>query len=233
MLNGLAWKRIFVLTAFVLLFGVPKPALAADKEVEDLLSHMRDAYKAVQAATFTVTATIQDTDSDQKPIELKPTSEFAFKKPNLVRAFIKGIAGTQTITVIGNGKTINVNVPGTGSLPEEEFTDENYAKYVPSNLETLCFWEWEKQLSTTAGNNMEHSTFNIVKDEVWNDKHWIVLEETAAKNNDFVRYFIDPKTYLIWRTNAKNLDTKKDREDFKVTKMDTNAKLDDSMFTGS
>ena len=203
----------------------------ADKNVETLLAHMRDAYGTVNAATYTTQSIAYGNDGSKDSY----ITEFAYKKPNMIRGILKGgQLGDNTLTSISDGNTITVSSSTGGGANGEKFTMDGYEKYVPvTNLESICFFDWDRQLSTAEGKNMASSTFHLVRHEKWNDKDWMVLEETAKKDSLFVRYFIDPKTFFIWRTNVKKLDDKKDQLDAWITKLDTNATLDDSIFKGT
>jgi outer membrane lipoprotein-sorting protein len=202
-------------------------ALAADQDVETLLSHMRDAYKSVKAATYKTTVTSYEaTASATETYEL----DVAYKAPNLMRFVINSdsIPGGHA-TVISDGDNVSVSA-GQNTQDLGKYTADSVEKNVPSNLESICFWDWDRQLSTASGKNMEHSTFKIDKDLIWEGKHWIVLEETAKKDDVVCKYYIDPKTFLIWRTRVNTLSNGKDVMDAKLTTLDTKANLSDAMF---
>lgn len=213
--------RVTVLSGLLCLCAL---AAAADQKVETLLSSMRSAYNGVDSATFTTESVIYEEDGSQQF-----TSTFAYKKPNLIRVIIKGTAipAGMFLTKVSDGKTITTT--GAASA-EEPYTLDNFEKGTPVNLESMCFFDANRQLSTSAGNNMEHSEFKLIPDEEWSGKHWKVLEETAAKDKVFVRYFIDPNTNFIWRTLVQDLDTKKPQMDSHLTKLDTDAKLSEADF---
>jgi len=202
----------------------------ADKNVETLLAHMRDAYKSVKAATYSTQSTLYPADGAKQDY----TSEFAFKQPNLIRTIVKGgQLGDSTATILTDGDNITVST-SAGQGGTAKYSLDEFEKYsFMTNLESICFFDWDRQLSTAEGKNMANSTFNLIRREKWNGKDWMVLEETAKKDGLFVRYFIDPKTFFIWRTNVKKLDDKKDQLDAQITKLDTNAQLDDALFKGT
>jgi hypothetical protein len=50
---------------------------------------------------------------------------------------------------------------------------------------------------------MRGEDLRIAPSETWNGRRWTILEEKAGSNGIY-RYFIDPKTALIWRTVATN-----------------------------
>ena len=209
----------------LLLSGI---ASAADPAVEALLSHMRDAYSQIKGARYASTTTLSSNEGTSQDVQ----ESFVYKKPNMIRVIIKLPKTAGAITKISDGKTINVSTP-QGSAPEQLFSIDTFAQGLPGNLESISFYDYDRQLSTAAGKNMETSTFHLVKDEVWDNKHWIVLEETATKDSVLCRYFIDPKTYFIWRTVVSDLKTKKVQIDSKLTSLDANATIDDSIFTGN
>ena len=219
--------RIALIAAVIAVWSC---ASAADKDVEALLSHMRSAYGSVSAATFTTETTVY-TAEDGSP---QFTLDFAYKKPGMIRTILKGggLPEGTVVTIVSDGKNISVTAP-QGSPPAQPYSADNFEKAVGVvNLESMCFYDADRQLSTAKGKNMEKSSFKLIPDEEWEGKHWIVLEETAAKDNVLVRYFIDPKTYFIWRTDVKELSTKKDQMDAHIVKLDAAAKLSDDDFKG-
>jgi outer membrane lipoprotein-sorting protein len=218
-------KLLSTLVGLLFISGI---AAAADPAVETLLSHMRDAYSQVKGARYSTTSTLTQTDGPKQDVE----QSFVYKKPNMIRAIVKVPKMTGALTIITDGKTINVTTP-QGSAPEQPFSVDVFVKALPGNLETISFFDYERQLSTAAGKNMETSTFHLVKDEEWDNKHWIVLEESATKDNVLCRYFIDPKTFFIWRTQVSDLKTHQEQIDSKLTSLDANATIDDSIFTGN
>lgn len=204
-------------------------SLAADKDVEDLLGHMRDAYKAVKAAKFTVVTSRPDSDGKNQDI----TTDFLYKPTNMIKFTINGLPGSdgKTATIVTDGKKIGGEGMAEGA-EKRDFSFDEIERGMPANLEAMSFWDWDRQLSTKEGANMNKSAFAIVKDEKWDDKSYTVLEETAKEQNVFVRYFIDPTTYFIKRTMVFNLDDKaKPTSDSKITKFETDADISDSEFT--
>ncbi|MES1227688.1 MAG: hypothetical protein ABUL72_03400, partial [Armatimonadota bacterium] len=129
---------------------------------------------------------------------------------------------------ITNGKQSSTKTPD-GKVTKAKFDLDKIA--APLNLETLCFWDSKRQLSTDKGANMHDSKLRLLQKETWKDKDYMVLEETAERSKVFVRYFIDPKTKYIVRTVVYNLeDTTQVLQDQKITKMDLNPKVDPSLF---
>jgi hypothetical protein len=201
-------------------------ASAAGKDVETLLKHMRDAYSGVKAAAFTTQTTLN---SDQGNFEF--TNDFLYKNPNMVRVIIKGgPLKDAEITKVSDGQKITASGSGAGTAPQVDYTPEEFGKGIPANLESVSFFDWDRQLNTAEGKNMAKSTFKIVKSEEWNGRKWTVLEETANEQKVWCRYFIDPSTFLIWRTVVKGLDDRKDMMDARITKLDTAASVEDSSF---
>ena len=201
-------------------------SVAADKEVEDLLKSMRDTYKGVKAAKIVTKSTIE-TPMGKGDV----TTDLSFMAGNKIYAVIKGIPGVEKdIIVRSDGKKIKSE--GTPAGDNEVDWSIDNLQGLPVNLETLNFWDWERQLSTSDGGNMKTSTFKIVKDEEWDGKKWTVLEETAgaAQNSVFVRYFIDPKTNFMWRTVVTEIGNSEPTQDIKVTSLELDPKLDESLF---
>lgn len=214
--------------------GLAGFGFGADREVEALLGQMRKAYGSIESAHLTVKATLL------KPkAKREVTTEVKFKRPRQVRETIDGLlSGGKTVTVTSDGK----HVVSNGGVPFAS-EDEDALGEVDTpgtNLETIALWDWQRQLSTAERGNMHGSDFKLIPDEEWNGRHWIVLEEISWSNVSVVRYFIDPQTKLIWRTDLKSMVSgdgsakrpliTKDVGDFQVVSMNTGVAIDDREF---
>jgi len=202
-------------------------AHAADAEVEALLSKMRNVYKQTKTATFTTETKLGDN---------VIVSNFSFSGPAKIHVefTIPTPQGAKASVVeITDGKTIYLKLPTQTEFQQKPFTANDLDSDLAVNLESICFYDWEKQLSTEKGKNMEHSTFKILPGQEWDGKKWTVLEETSSTDKVLCSYYIDPKTSLIWRTTVKALagGDKSAEMDCKITKMNLGVKLDDSIFT--
>lgn len=197
-------------------------ASPADKQVERLLESMRTAYRAVQSASLEITSKID--------IEGKQESQAVsmhYQRPNLLRlAFtFRG----QVVTRISDGKKVHT-MGEKGDPFTINYSIDAMGSDSPINLEALSFFDWKRQLSTSPGANMEKSKFKLIESERWNDRTWLVLEETAHGQNVFVRYFIDPQSFLIWRCEVRSLDKKSFIMETEVRTMVLNSKLDPKLF---
>lgn len=195
----------------------------AQKPVEDLFLKMRKAYQAIDTASLQARLRFYAPSATQtgimsvdyaRPFKIRYTAEVG---QNRVQRYSDG---KQVVTIRDGNRTetAKINVDTVGGQ-------------VPGNLEWLCFFDWKRQLSTTPGNNMAKSTFKLIPVQKWNGKNWIVLEETAPEVNVGVRYFIDPRTYLIWRCDVKSLSTKKETVRTEVTKLVLHPKLNPAIFS--
>jgi len=206
---------LFALAAFCL-------PIEADKEAEKLLSNMRQAY---QSANFATLQSKTKTKIEEKEETFDVHMDYG--KPNLIR-MVFSFRGQQ-VAKISDGKKI-YTVVGKGKAHEEKLTLDGLGGDAPINLEAMAFFDWKRQLSTSPGANMSESKFKIVLSEEWNGRSWIVLEETAHGQNVFVRYFVDPKTFFIWRCDVKSLDKKKQIMTTEVQKLLLNPRLDPKTF---
>jgi len=201
-------------------------AHAADPQVEALLSNMRNAYKQAKSVTFTTETKNGDQDF---------VSSFSFLSPSKIRVDVTSPGSKPSgalLTKISDGKTVSSKLRNQSEFKEEAYTPTRFASIVPVNLESICFFDWAQQLSTAPGKNMEHSTFKITLGQDWNGKKWTVLHETAAAQKIVCQYYIDPKTFLIWRTIIKPMPggPKDSESDSKITKLNLSAKIDPSVF---
>lgn len=196
---------------------------AADPQVEALLAKMRIAYRSTKSITYT---------TESKMGSNVYVSIFNFQSPTKIRMTIASSTDKNLIPgLVLSTDGINVSV-STATLPTKvvaKYTPDVFGSNIRGNLESICFFDWERQLSTAPGKNMEHSTFKISLNQDWKGKKWTVLEETAAKDKVVCRYFIDPKTSYIWRTVVKSLpggSTDRDSDSY-LTKLGGPASFDD------
>lgn len=216
--------RLFSLATLLALSAV---SFGADKDVEALLTKMRNVYKSAKSAKFTTHSIIPG------PLgEAEVMIEVSYSAPNKIYAKVKGMAesGASEVTFRTDGKKIVAEGLPSGKV-EQPYNVQLIVQVLPVNLETLNFWDWKRQLSTAEGGNMKQSTFKIVKSEKWKGKDWVVLEETAKEQNVFVRYFIDPKSSLMMRTVVTSIDDKTNVQmDVRIDKMELGAKVDPALF---
>jgi len=212
----------FVIT--ILAASLAMSAVAADKEVEDLLAKMRKAYKEVKTATFTLESTLLAGNGD-----IVVTLKGGFKAPNKMYADIK--SAEFKMKFISDGKTIFLIDSANDEVSDIPYSDRNMGRALSvANLELINFYEWKKQLSTEKDHNMHDSKLSIRQNEEWNGKKWTVLEESAPQAGVYVEYYIDPKTHLIWRTVQMTLDKEFIRGDYVLKQLKIGVKIDDKRF---
>ncbi|MBC8064037.1 MAG: hypothetical protein H7Y17_04355 [Chlorobia bacterium] len=200
------------------------PAFAADKDVEDLLKVLRDNYSKAKSVRMEVVSVLEQI-GDANAL----TSRVFYKGPGTFRIEMTGksMGAGNSLLMIADGKKSYVKTPD-GKVTNEKFDADQIA--APVNLEVLCFWDWKRQLSTTAGANMNESQLRVLKKETWKDKDYMILEEKAPKSKVFVRYYIDPVKKFIVRTAVYSLeDTTRLLQDHKVTKFELNAPVDEKL----
>jgi outer membrane lipoprotein-sorting protein len=212
-------SRLFVVATLSVLTA---SAFAADPEVEDLLSKMRQAYRELKTVTFQTKSQI-----NEKGDQLTVTLDGEFMNPNKMRVAFAGLPSGEA-TLICDGKSVAIVV--TKSIKQTlEYSVDNLGRSLFANLDTLSFFDWKRQLSTAEGGNMQKSQLKITKED-WNDRSWIVLEEHAETQKVDVRYFIDPATHMIWRTVGTVIGEKTPYIDAQITKLEINPILDEKNF---
>lgn len=207
-------------------------AMAADEEVEKLLTSMRDAYKGVKTAKMTTVTTLRASAPDSAEVkEMKATFEISFKGPDKAYIYTDNLFGADgKVKLVSDGKTITLTTPD--EKEEIPFSIEAMSGLLPLNLESICFWDFKRQLNTGENGNMRKSEFKLEKDKEWNERKWTVLEETAHEQGVYVRYWIDPKTHFIWRSEVHDIESKAKVMDCMLTKLETGLTLDDGLFGG-
>lgn len=198
-------------------------AQAADPQVEALLAKMRSAYEGTKAISYKT-----ETHIGSKSY----LSTFTVQGPKNIKVTFgsKGSRSPNGVTLTTDGKTITVRTPKSPLPIVTTFTVDRFNSNIAGNLESICFYDWSRQLSTAQGKNMEHSELKILSNQDWNGKKWTVLQEIAAKDKVVCRYFVDAKTNLIWRTTVKNISgtpSENDVDSF-ILKMGAPGTIDDS-----
>lgn len=200
-------------------------AQAAD--VEQLLTNMRAAYQKPQTVRIKTEALLP-IGSEKEPQRMQ--FDLTFKRPYKVFCKVTRFPGQEgkDIFWVTDGKSLKST--GPEGTRKSDISPDEIGKGWPINLESLSFWDYERQLSTKAGANMEKSVFAVIESEQWNDKAWLVLEETAKGQDVFVRYFIDPKTFFIWRCDVWDLEKKNHYYDITVKELEIDPAVDDKIF---
>ena len=209
--------------ALISLVGVGLARSEAPKPVEELFLKMRKAYQAVDTVRLQARLRFYSPSASQTGV-----LSLEYAQPNKIRYAAE--VGQNRVQRFSDGKKV-VTIRDGSRTETDKITVNTLGGQLPGNLEWLCFFDWKRQLSTTPGNNMAKSTFKLIPKEQWNGKSWIVLEETAPEVNVGVRYFIDPRTYLIWRCDVKSLSQKTQTARTEVTKLELHVKLDPSIFS--
>lgn len=198
-----------------------------DPQAAALLAKMRAAYGSLKSARGTV-----QTKFLSRGKGLLLSSKVEFKAPMNFRMETSGVPGTTkpTYVFLTDGKKLYTDgLPG-GSETKVYSYQALLQRLLPqSNLETLCFFDWRIQLSTSAGGNMHRSKFKVLKKR-WGNRDWTVLEESPITTPQVIDYYVDPSTYLIWRTAAFNSFDKSPFNDFWFTKLQVNPTIDPKDF---
>ena len=196
---------------------------AADQEVEKLLSRMRDVYSSSSTARLVIQTT--------GPRFGKNTivTDLTYMKERRIYAKLSGFESLKgrTRVFICDGQKVQVD-DFAGNLQFLDFNPDIIP--LPINLEAMSFWDWRRQLSTSKGSNMEHSSFKLKKGVRWNSKSWWVLEEKADGQDVYVDYYIDPTTALIHRVQVYDINKRHLITETVVAKIERNLKVDPNLF---
>lgn len=210
-----------VLSLLVTLFpaGFAAPE---ETDIEELLSKMRKVYRETKSASF-----VTQTDFDERGEKLLITLTADYQAPNKMKVVFEGLP-SGLATLYCDGRTVTI-VGDKDMRRKLDYSLDSLGRSLFANLETLSFFDWKRQLSTEVGGNMKGSTLKVVRED-WQGKNWIVLEEHAPQQKVDVRYFVDPETYLIWRTIATMIGEKSPFMDARLTKLELDKTFDDSHF---
>ncbi|MBX3118688.1 MAG: hypothetical protein KF784_06455 [Fimbriimonadaceae bacterium] len=173
-----------IVTCAVLAAGIlasdstPKPA--------DLLAKMRKAYDGIEAAQFTVEVS-HPFYNYQAPMTV------SIRKPSFARVDIQ-MKGGAKIRTVSDGKQMALS-DLTKPAAKSPMTELNQFGGMPVNLESICFLNAGRELSTEKGNNMEKSVLSVQeKSDLY------ILKETVTQPDRIIFYEVDKKTFLIMKT---------------------------------
>lgn len=206
------------------LVRTPPPKL--DAKSKALLNKIREVYRTTRTARMRTTF---EEVRESKRVRL--TSECSYQAPTSFRIVSHGLAriAPSGYVLVTDGKKIRVDgLPGGTSMTA--FDRRQMRRNLPHvNLEVMCFYDWQRQLSRERGGFMHGSTFRAT-DESWNGKMYSVLEETNKMQGVRVKYFTDPKTGLIWRTEQYSLDGSTPYMVTTIDSMEVNVPIDPATF---
>ncbi len=207
--------------ALMLWLGIAALTLQVTQDPEIVVKEVRDAYSQVTTARLTVTFE----EHDPQGRRLSGTADTAFLRPNHIRTIIKG--GKLSSAVYCDGRQIvTVREHDRRATP---YSLANLEKEIPLNLETLCFVNYGKELSTSAGGGMYRSTLAVIE-SVWKDKVWTVIEERNQSDDSTDRYFVGAKDHLIWRVVDMSYDRETTYSDLRVEKLSTGEPVPEDLF---
>lgn len=202
----------------------PAAPIPYDVEVEELLSKLRIMYASPETARLEV-AVRQVAEGGFTEF----TVRFEYAKPNKLRVEVTQDDKKQ-LDLVSDGKKVAIFEAGGRLKETKDFDVKSLEKIVPANLETISFYDWQRQLSTAECGNMHNSVLKITKDELWNGKTWTILEETTPEAGVIVKYFIDKDTNLIWRTLVRTIEGNRLLQDCQVLKMERGIAIDPARF---
>lgn len=197
-------------------------SVTAEKPVEELLKRMRTAYQSVSTASLAVKIRRDTEDGTDSGII---TLDYA--RPDRIRYASR--IGNVELRRFCDGRQVVTFRPGSRQS-DTKINVDSLGGQMPGNLEWLCFFDWKRQLSTSKGANMHGNELKVIPSESWQKRRWIVLEETASQMGIFVRYFIDPRTFFIWRCDVYRTSDNRLMTTTEVQKLATGVPLSGNLF---
>ncbi len=193
-------------------------------QAEEALAKVREAYASVHSAvlfeTFEITA--------PSGYVARGEARYEFLAPSRLRAAFKGLP-RGSVLLICDGHRIAMYGSKSGRQ-ELRYSPETLGRNIPTNVETLAFFDAAHELSKEKGGGMAGSKLDLLKDQEWNGKRWSVLRETNQNDGVSVDYYIDPKTFLIWRAWGQDTKSKKTYLDCQVLQLEVNPKISTERF---
>lgn len=192
---------------------------------EQLLAKMRKAYGSVKTARFDVLTRFMRANT------VVISSKVQFMAPMKVNVSTTGVPGLngKAFTAVTDGSLYSLEGLQGGGITRAYKMDAFEQGLPQFNLETLCFWDYARQLSTGPKGNMKDSKLAVSR-EMWDKANCYVLKETAEQQRVVVHYYVNPNTFLIMRTVIYGLGASKPRQDFAISKLQINVPLPASAF---
>lgn len=213
--------------AAILIAAIPCAAKGpADPEVEALFANMRRAYAAVKTARIETVAVSRAIDAQKFQSRLRIfTTHIVYRRPDVIRAYVQSAGQLVGNLIVDGYRRMQFNGQDKNAPNDFVFLVDTLQRQI--NLESICFWDWRRQLSTDPNMNMSRSTFRLTHDVPWNGKRWMVLEETASASNEVIDYYIDPKTYFVWRTYTRSISSRQEQQETKLKSLVINQPITD------
>jgi len=215
-----SYSVLIKLGVFGCVMGIAPSVIAADQEVENLLGKIRNAYSAVKSAKYSTVVNFR------KP-PLHCTNYFL--APDKFRVDYPSDGADGMTSLITDGKTTYF-LPAGQEMQHEPYDFDNFFKLSPGHVETFSYCEWKKLLVVGKGMGLDGRSLRVLSDQEWNGRKWTVLEETKASEKQIYHYYVDPKTYLIWRTTSLPFGAIAYRVDTQLTKLELDISVPAAMF---
>lgn len=141
-----------------------------------------------------------------------------YRTPNKIRASVtwRSASTVQIREVTANDGHMVVAGPKIRpyTLP---FNPDLLQVVLKAQLETVCFWDSDRQLSRARGGGFETSRLAILAPPEGSAE--TILEERPATSPSRILYYIDPKLHLIRRTQVFDLKSNKQLSDSRIVSL--------------
>ena len=192
-------------------------------DIKAVMDDMKRAYKDVKTAKVTMEMKIPAFDGDDQdfpPIEF----EVSLRATGLERMSVK--AGDEDPFVsISDGDKVIWTSKGTPDDSDKSDDDDDDSDWWPTDF----FFDIDNVIATDKDGAFDGTSLDV-HDESWNDKNWTVVQETYSEQSIVRRFYIDPKTHLVWRITDSGTDDDKVQVEYEVKSIELNPKLEDDLF---
>jgi len=192
-----------------------------DPSGDELLGKVKKAYKEVKTASYRTDATIFTTP------QIKCYAEVVYANPGKVHAKVDLDRGGEKHHNVAttDGQTLVRSMKD--GVKKEPYKAQDLLRCFAGYWESIAFWDIERLLSQEKGGMSEGSVFTAGK-ESWEGKEWLILTETSETRKSIARYFVDPKTFIIHRSQLQLGDQK--AVDSRILDLKLNEKVDEGLF---
>jgi hypothetical protein len=143
------------------------------------------------------------------------------------------VAHSGPALTISDGSRIIQTRAGASGFQPSPFSLRRAVRAIGANLETICFFDFERQLSTHPGQNMYDSLLTVRNNQFWDGRRWTVLSEVVIDSGMRIDYYIDPLTNLIHRSLRTHADTGNMRSDHQIRGLELNRPISPKTFSAS
>lgn len=200
-------------------------ALLAQQPPSDLIQRIQNAYKAVKTVQMRAELRISANEKEDYVAYLDFVRDGTSKLISLSdgeKSLLTWIETPSDLYLKSAGELtfspLKHDQPSGGSVVD---------RVTPSSLNLIFFSPDGSKISLDKDGLFGESTLVFTSTTV-EGREWYVIER--IRKDALEHYYVDPKTYYVWKADNQDPKTKQDRTSWEVKKLETNGKIDPKVF---